>query len=233
MVSPSLLVIAGPNGSGKSSLIARLRARGIDLGAYINADDIELGLKDMPDPQLRSREAQKLADAQRAECLEGKQSFSFETVMSHPSKIDLMQEAREQGYHVSLAFVAVDNPGVNVRRVALRVSQGGHPVPEDRIVARYSRTLALLPRAILVTHEAVLFDNSEAGSGPRPIAEFRRSETGFFIRVLDQRCAWLRRELLEFLPFSALLSGITGDVHAPFATIMDADQRRTADLTFP
>jgi predicted ABC-type ATPase len=233
MAIPNLLVVAGPNGSGKSSLIAQLRTRGVNLGTYINADDIELGLKDMPDLQLRSREAQRLADAQRSQCLQEKLSFSFETVMSHPSKINLMRQAREQGYHVSLAFVAVDNPRVNIGRVALRVSQGGHPVPEDRIVARYGRTLALLPRVILTTHEAVLFDNSEAGSGPRPIAEFRRSETGFFIRILNQHCGWLRRELLEFLPFSALLSGITGDVHAPFATIENADKRRTAGLTFP
>ena len=59
-------MIAGPNGSGKSSLIAILRNNPkIAFGTYINADEIELGLKHIADPQARSREAQRLADANR------------------------------------------------------------------------------------------------------------------------------------------------------------------------
>jgi len=234
MAQPGLVVVAGPNGSGKSSLIAVLREnRRIDFGTYINADDIELGLKQFGDPQSRSREAQRLADAQRSSCLASKTTFSFETVMSHPSKTALMDEARAAGFQVTLFFVAVNDPGLNVIRVGQRVSLGGHSVPEDRIVSRYARTLALLPRALLFCDEAVLFDNTATGAGPQPVAGVMRSAEGFWLTVADKSCGWLRREFLEFLPYTGLLSGMTASALIPEAMLQDVDRRRTAHLTFP
>jgi predicted ABC-type ATPase len=234
MVAPGLVVIAGPNGSGKSSLIQKLMTMPeINLGTYINADDIELGLHDIVDPQRRSREAQRIADANRTDCLEKGKSFSFETVMSHPSKIDLMHQARQRGYGVTLLFVAVDDPLLNIERVSVRVSQGGHSVPPDRIVSRYHRTLALLPRAILASDSSVLFDNTERGSGPQSVMTATREATGFRLSLHKSGCAWLEREFLSHLPFSGLMSGQVSSVLAPEAVLRDADQRRTADLTFP
>jgi predicted ABC-type ATPase len=234
MPRPTLVVIAGPNGSGKSSLIGKLQGSpDIHLGTYINADDIELGLKRIVDPQARSREAQKQADALRADCLARKSPFSFETVMSHPSKIELMSEARRLGYSVSLYFVAVDDPLLNIQRVQVRVSQGGHSVPEDRIVSRYRRTLALLPRALIACDDAVLFDNTAAGQGPTPAASAFRIGEGFQFEVLNANCGWLRRELLSHLPFSGLLTGQVTSALVPEAVLRSVDLRRTAGLAFP
>jgi predicted ABC-type ATPase len=234
MSSPSLVVIAGPNGSGKSSLIRMLTVQsGFNLGTYINADDIEIGLHAISDPQARSREAQRISDEMRAACLTKGKPFSFETVMSHPSKIELMNEARRTGYHVSLFFVAVDNPSLNIERVGVRVSQGGHPVPTDRIISRYGRTLALLPRAILAADEVVMFDNTATGKGPRSVALVTRQEGGFLLEVTNRDCEWLVREFLSYLPYSGLQSGTTSSVFVPEAVFHEADQRRTADLTFP
>ncbi len=234
MAAPSLVVIAGPNGSGKSSLIKKLATMpGIDLGIYINADDIELDLRDIADLQLRSREAQRIADGRRARCLDEGAPFSFETVMSHPSKIDLMNEARQRGFRVTLFFVAVDDPLLNVERVSVRVSQGGHSVPPDRIVSRYRRTLALLPRAILAADSVVLFDNTAQGSGPQAVASVTRGAGGFLLEVHQKGCEWLERELLAHLPFSGLRSGQVSFVLIPEAVLRDMDQRRTAELIFP
>jgi predicted ABC-type ATPase len=233
MANRSLIVIAGPNGSGKSTLISHLVKSGINLGVYINADDIELGLGHISDLQLRSREAQRLADKSRAECLSAKKSFSFETVMSHPSKIDLMREARQGGYHVMLAFVAVSDPGVNVGRVAARVSQGGHNVPEDRILARYKRTLALLSRAILASDKSILFDNTRSGRGPTAVAEFVRRGDGFDAKILDPGCAWLQREMLSSM-YSPDEKRVQTDAFYLSSYALSAiDALRTADLTFP
>jgi predicted ABC-type ATPase len=87
-------------------------------------------------------------------------SFSFETVMSHRSKVDFMIRADDAGYDVTIYFVCTSDPEINVRRVENRVSRGGHDVPHERIVARYWRTLELLPYAALVARRTVLFDNS-------------------------------------------------------------------------
>jgi predicted ABC-type ATPase len=137
--APFLLVVAGPNGSGKSTLTDYLINSGIDFGDYINADRIAATLR-IPEP-ARSKQAQTIADFQRDQCLRGHVNFSFETVMSHPSKVDFMVRADDAGYQVTLYFVCTSDPDINVRRVQNRVLSGGHDVPQNRIIARYGEAL--------------------------------------------------------------------------------------------
>jgi len=67
-------------------------------------------------------------------------SFTFETVMSHCSKIDILMQAQATGYRTYLYFVATDDSTINISRVRNRVKLGGHDVPADKIEARYYRT---------------------------------------------------------------------------------------------
>jgi predicted ABC-type ATPase len=101
---PFLLVIAGPNGSGKSTLTDYLIGAGVDFGEYINPDQIAAALP-IPEPE-RSKRAQELADFHRDRCLTNRTSLSFETVMSHPSKIEFMIRASDVGYDVTLFLFA-------------------------------------------------------------------------------------------------------------------------------
>jgi predicted ABC-type ATPase len=87
-------------------------------------------------------------------------SFTFETVMSHRSKVEVLQRAQLAGYRTYLYFVATDDPTINISRVRNRKVLGGHPVPEGKIVARYHRSLDLLIEAIRHTNRAYIFDNS-------------------------------------------------------------------------
>jgi len=104
--------------------------------------------------------ASVLSDFLRRAMLANRQSFSFETVMSSPDKVELLKTARASGYRTYLYFVATDDPAVNVSRVRLRVVAGGHDVPADKIVTRYHRSLGLLPEAVRHTDRAYLFDNT-------------------------------------------------------------------------
>jgi len=153
-------MVAGPNGSGKTTLIHALRASAeIALpGHYINADDLqrERGLDD--------RGAQKLAETLRLEALTQGRSLLYETVMSHPSKIAELQAAARAGYAITVVFVATADPAVNIERVALRVADGGHPVPKERIRARHQRSLALAPAAIAYATHAYVYDNTAWGA---------------------------------------------------------------------
>ena len=106
--------------------------------------------------------AAALADAVRQELLRQGQTFTFETVMSHRSKIDFMWQARELGYRVYLYFVATDDPAINIDRVRRRVLRGGHPVEDDRVVDRYHKSIALMTEACEAAHRAYIFDNSGA-----------------------------------------------------------------------
>jgi predicted ABC-type ATPase len=105
---PFLLIIAGPNGSGKTTLTDYLIEAGIDFGEYINPDQIAAAL-DLTEP-ARSKQAQAIADFQRDSCLASGLNFSFETVMSHPSKVDFMIRADDAGYEVTMFFVCTSDP---------------------------------------------------------------------------------------------------------------------------
>jgi replicative DNA helicase len=84
--------------------------------------------------------------------------------MSHPSKIEILVRAKEAGYTVLLYFVGTDDPQTNIERVALRVNQGGHAVPDDKVRDRWHRTMLLLQHAIRSSDRAYIFDNSLVGT---------------------------------------------------------------------
>lgn len=117
--------------------------------------------------------------------LQAQVSLSFETVMSHESKVELLSDASKAGFRVYVYWVSTEHPDINVSRVEQRVRHGGHDVPEDRIVERYVRSTRLLPRAVEAAHRAYLFDNS--GTSARLIAEF---ENGELVHVADDRPGW-------------------------------------------
>lgn len=120
------------------------------------------------------RIAQIIADFLRKKLLQEKKKFSFETVFSHPSKIQIMEEAKAEGYKVYLYFVSTEDPEINRFRVKeVRVKQGGHDVPEDKIVSRYYRSLELMYDAAQVSYQAYFFDNSEDGQPSRRVAHFK------------------------------------------------------------
>lgn len=86
--------------------------------------------------------------------------FCFETVMSHPSKIEEIKEAKEKGYRTYLYFICIDDPEVNVSRVENRVIKGGHNVSPEKISSRYYNTLNNLMPMIENVNKTYLFDNS-------------------------------------------------------------------------
>ncbi len=201
---PFLLVIAGPNGSGKTTLTNRMRSLELDFGTYINADEIAARLltNNKAAAPEASRQAQIEADRLRRAMLDERKSYSFETVMSHPSKIDEMLEAKSLGYEVVLYFVAVDDPSINVKRVAQRVARGGHDVPEDKIIARYQRTLELLPMAMQVANRSVIFDNSDLDKGLMRLASARTDKRSLVLSLehaLTDVRPWFHRFGLQAL----------------------------------
>jgi predicted ABC-type ATPase len=168
-------MIAGPNGAGKTTLTLRLRTAGFEFGEYINPDDIAGELTGSYESRVAM--AQLIADRRRDSCIAERRSFSFETVMSHPSKLDVLVRAKAAGFFVQLFFVGTDDPETNIERVALRVTKGGHDVPAGRIVARWKRTMGFLHQAISTSDRAFIFDNSATRhGGPRLVLEIQPSE---------------------------------------------------------
>lgn len=209
-----LRVFAGPNGSGKSTVIKEIREtevrenRKLDVGIYINADDIAQKLKSgkftfdpynvkgthtelvdfaksqgllyggvtetefsgsfrIDDKKLildnhsnLDRVAQVIARFLRHALIAAKKRFSFETVFSHDSNLADMRLAAENGYKVYFYFVGTESAEINKYRVALRVSQGGHDVPPERIEDRWLRSMRFLYDAAEISYQSFFFDNS-------------------------------------------------------------------------
>ncbi|MHC8394318.1 zeta toxin family protein [Pseudomonas sp. LB3P93] len=120
-----------------------------------------LGTKvDYRNVNVNSYLASVISDFLRQRLLEKGVSFTFETVMSHRSKVDFMREAQARGYRTYLYFVSTENPAINIDRVGIRVREGGHPVAPEKVSERYYKSLGLLPDAIAVSNRAYIFDNS-------------------------------------------------------------------------
>jgi len=122
--------------------------------------------------------AQAIADFLRKAMLRERKKFSFETVFSHPSKLDIMREAADAGYKVYLYFISTESAEINKFRVKVRSEQGGHDVPEHLIESRYYRSLDLLYEAAQLAYQAFFFDNSVDGQSSRMFAHFKVNKEG-------------------------------------------------------
>ncbi len=119
------------------------------------------GIISNPNNTTHSYEASILTDFLRNELIQAGKKITFETVMSHPSKIETLKKAQELGYKNYLYFICTENVEINKARVAERVRSGGHNVPSQKTEERYFRSLELLPEAIKYSYRTFIFDNSE------------------------------------------------------------------------
>lgn len=110
--------------------------------------------------EINSYYASVLSDYLRRKLLAASNSFTFETVMSSPDKVEFLREAQRSGFRTYLYYVATENPEINVERVSHRVQGGGHSVPVEKVIARYERSLHLLRDAIRYANRAYFFDTS-------------------------------------------------------------------------
>lgn len=129
----------------------------IDDTEYLRFNDNKLIFHDVGS---NSYFASVAADFIRQKLIDTSKSFTFETVMSFPDKIKMLQWAQSRGYRTYLYYVATEDPSINISRVRYRVSMGGHAVPQDKIISRYHRSLDLLIDAVKATNRAYIFDNS-------------------------------------------------------------------------
>ena len=186
MTERQLWLLAGGNGAGKSTFYREFIAqRGLP---FVNADHIAQGL-DPRRPEQAAYRATRVAERLRFDLLRKGVSFCFETVFSHPSKIDFLAAAKASGYEVILIFIHLENDQLNQARVVQRVSEGGHDVPADKIIARIPRTLENLRRAIPLADRVRLYDNSSASTPFGAVASVERGRVRWQI---DSPPTWAR-----------------------------------------
>lgn len=176
---PVLVVIAGPNGSGKTTLTDVLRQhRWLEGCVYINADMIAEQEFGGWNSQAAVLQAARKADQLRDDHLVRHESMAFETVFSTSGRVQFVDRASANGDFVRLFFVGTENPAINARRIAQRVREGGHNVPADKIVSRFSRAIENLSLAVRTVDRAYVFDNSVDDRAPQLLFRTRERKPG-------------------------------------------------------
>ena len=170
MADPALHLLAGPNGSGKTTFYQQVLLPVTNLG-FVNADVIAAAVWPGAEAE-HAYEASAMAADERSRLIADRVSFATETVFSHPSKLELLAEAAQAGYLVTLHVVAVP-VDLAVARVVERAAQGGHAVPEHKVRERYQRLWGYVRQAIALVDAAHVYDNSRAATPYREIARFR------------------------------------------------------------
>lgn len=161
-------LVVGCDGAGKSTFVALTLAPLLPGSPFVNAD--EIAKQRWPEnPAAHSYAAAEIAAKTRSHLHTLGRSFIAETVFSHPSKLELIDEAHTHEYTVALHVVMIPEE-LAVQRVRYRVRAGGHDVPEDKIRRRYQRLWGLVARAVPRCDHATVYDNS-ASTGPRIVAQ--------------------------------------------------------------
>lgn len=125
--------------------------------------------------------------------LQSEDSFSFETVMSHPSKLFFLNKAKENGFKTYLYFISTQDSSINKNRVKIRVSKGGHGVNMQKVESRYFRSMELLYDAFLFVDRAYIIDNS-AENERRVLVEKKYRNVEIYSENIPE---WIKIYLLD------------------------------------
>lgn len=135
---PEVVVIAGPNGAGKSTLAPHLLRDRLRIFEFVNADTIAQGLSAFA-PESAAIEAGRIMLRRLNELSDRSRDFAFETTLATRFYSKWLSELQPKGYYIHLVFLWLNSPELAIQRVAERVREGGHNLPEDTIRRRYDR----------------------------------------------------------------------------------------------
>ncbi len=160
MKDKNLYIIAGCNGAGKTTASFTILPEIIECKEFVNADEIAKGLSPFQ-PETVSFEAGRIMLNRINDLLEAGDSFAFETTLSTRSYKQKIEQAKLNGYTVTLLFFWLENVELAKERVKTRVAEGGHNIAPHIIERRYFRGLKNLFDIYLpIVDRALLFNNS-------------------------------------------------------------------------
>ncbi len=175
MQHPNLYIIAGPNGAGKTTAAYNLLPDVLHCPNFVNADEIARGLSPFA-PETVSFQAGRIMLQRIDELLPQKVDFAIETTLSTRSYVQLVRRAQALGYKVHLIFFFLENEEQAIARVAQRVSNGGHGIPEEDIRRRFTRGIYNLINLYMPICDSVLVYNNMRT--PAQLVARKKTQTG-------------------------------------------------------
>jgi predicted ABC-type ATPase len=155
-----IIIIAGPNGAGKTTFAREFLPNEAHCPIFVNADLIAAGLAPFA-PETAALQAGRLMLQEIERHFVARDSFAFETMLSGRGYLKSIRRWQAAGYRVKLIFLRLDTADTAIRRVAQRVKQGGHYIPDDIIRRRFSSGLDHFERLYTPLVDAwALYDNT-------------------------------------------------------------------------
>ena len=160
MTSPKIIIIAGPNGAGKTTFAREFLPQEAGCPIFVNADLIAAGLSPFA-PERAAIQAGRLMLKAIAQHVARRESFAFETTLSGVGYARQIPQWRQLGYRLELFFLSLPSADMAVQRVAERVRQGGHDIPEATIRRRFVSGKRLFTDVYQpLVDDWILYDNS-------------------------------------------------------------------------
>jgi predicted ABC-type ATPase len=176
-----LWLIAGPDGVGRTTFaLKRLEAISGSVN-FITAGAIARGLSPLR-PQAAHRLAARFALERAARFVRKRSTFTVETSLSGRTQMRLIEQAHEASFAVNLLYFSARTPEICLERIARRVAEGGHDVPEDVVRRRFDRSLANLPAYLAMTDLWRIYE----ASGPTPMLALEGKRTMIAHRDAEQ-----------------------------------------------
>ena len=135
---PRCILIAGPNGAGKTTFARRYLPENARVVHFVNADLIATGLSPLK-PEIAAIAAARMVLGEIDRHLAGRADFAFETTLSGLTYVRRLESWKRTGYRIDIVYLKLSSSRLALRRVAARVRQGGHNVPQADVLRRFVR----------------------------------------------------------------------------------------------
>ena len=166
---PNQYIIPGCNGAGKTTASYTILPEMLNCEEFVNADNIAAGLSPF-NPESVAIEAGRIMLERIDTLLKIQKDFAIETTLATRSYVDLIKRTQQIGYKVTSVYFWLSSSEEAKRRVAIRVSKGGHHIPDKVVERRYHRGLYNLIHLYIPVCDFWLIFNNAFGL-PEFIAE--------------------------------------------------------------
>jgi len=185
-----IFILGGPNGAGKTTAAEVLLPEKLHIRAFLNADEIAMGISPENVEAVAFEAGRVMIEQMRVMVRDG-QSFAIETTCAGKSYVRLLKECQREGWRISLIFLWLPSPEYSIARVARRVSQGGHDIPDDVIRRRYLTGLWNMRHLYLpLADDSTIYDNRDG-----VLRLIARRAPGRPLKVMDEEIWAMIEEL--------------------------------------
>lgn len=158
---PNLYIVSGCNGAGKTTASFTILPVILNCREFVNADNIAAGLSPFNTESV-AIEAARIMLHRIDELLEEGVDFAIETTLATRSYVSLVHRARKAGYNITLIYIWLKSPELALQRVAERVRNGGHNIPEEVVRRRYRNGINNLFKLFMPICDVwIVADNSQ------------------------------------------------------------------------